>query len=60
MKLNEKQTNELIGAIQDIAHAMNYGPQTSINTSASGWNIADCLEGIYYEFKRYNDRQEGK
>ena len=56
--MNEKQTQELINALDEMAHALNYGSLAS--NSASGWNIADCLEGIYWELKRYNDRQEGK
>jgi len=58
MKLNEKQTNELIGALEEIAHAQSYPTTGEIygQTIATSMEVlADAMMEIAKQMKISND-----
>ncbi len=54
--MTDKQTEQLIEAISDIAHHLEHN---EVRSDFTGWNIVEAIENIYFELKRMNDRAEG-
>jgi hypothetical protein len=57
--MTDKQTQQLIDAVESIDQNFEANMLYELTSDATGWNIVEAIENIYFELKRMNDRAEG-